>query len=127
MPDLLARSLMLLRMKRLLMDRLIEFGGRACALARRSARDPAMDKVLRQLVRSATAPAANYAEAREAMSPRDYAYRMKICVKELRESLAWLQMAHHAEFKRKEIEPMIAECHELIAISVTCIRRATTR
>lgn len=125
MAGALAWPSILLRMKRMLMDRLIEFGGRVCALVRRSARDPAMDNLLRQLVRSATAPAANYAEAREATSPRDYAYRMKICVKELRESLTWLQMAHHADFKRAEIEPLIAECHELVAIAVTCVRRAT--
>jgi four helix bundle protein len=48
--------------------------------------------MFRQLARSATSPAANYAEAREAVSSRDYVHRMKIVVKELRETITWLEM-----------------------------------
>lgn len=110
----------------LLADRLIDFGGRVCALIRRASREHALENVFRQLVRSATSPAANYAEAREAVSTRDYVFKMKICVKELRESLAWLRMAQQAGFKPAEIESLAKECDELIAISVTCIRRATS-
>lgn len=110
-----------------LADRLIEFGGRVCELARRAPKDVALDNIIRQLVRAATAPAANYAEAREAVSSRDYVYRMKICVKELRESLVWLRLAHGADFRRTDLEPLIAECNELLAITVTCIRRASSR
>jgi four helix bundle protein len=109
-----------------LADRLIVFGGRACALIRRAAREHALENVFRQLARSATSPAANYAEAREAVSTRDYVFKMKICVKELRESLAWLRMARTAGFKPEEIDALVTECNELIAISVTCIRKATS-
>jgi len=110
----------------LLADRLVDFGGRACALIRRASREHALENVFRQLARSATSPAANYAEAREAVSARDYVFKMKIVVKELRESLAWLRMAHQAGFKPKEIESLVKECDQLIAIAVTCIRRATS-
>ena len=61
------------------------------------------------------------------MSTRDYVFKMKICVKELRESLAWLQMAREAGFRPQEVEVLARECDELIAIAVTCIRRATSR
>lgn len=81
--------------------------------------------MFRQLARSATAPAANYAEAREAVSSRDYVHRMKIVVKELRETLAWLQMVRASGFRTGDIEALERECHELTAISVTCIRRAS--
>lgn len=106
-------------------DRLVEFGGRVCALIRRAPRDIVLESVFRQLARAATSPAANYAEAREAVSTRDYVYKLKICVKELRESLAWLRMAQSAGFKPTALAPLIAECDELISICVTCIRRAT--
>lgn len=86
-----------------------------------------LETLFRQLTRSATSPAANYAEAREAVSTRDYVHKMKICVKELRESLAWLEMAHAAGFSPTELQGLIAECDELIAISVTCIRKALHR
>jgi four helix bundle protein len=114
-------------MKPLLSDRLVEFGGRVTSIVRRAPRDAGLDNVLRQLARSATSPAANYAEAREALSTRDYVHKMKICVKELRETLVWLRIAHGAEFRSNDLDPLIRECNELIAISVTCIRRAASR
>lgn len=80
--------------------------------------------MFRQLARSATSPAANYAEAREAVSSRDYVHRMKIVVKELRETITWLEMLRVAGFRARDIEVLERECRELIAISVTCIRRA---
>ncbi len=109
----------------LLADRLIAFGGRVCALIRRSPREHVLENVFRQLARSATSPAANYAEAREAVSSRDYVFKMKICVKELRESLSWLRIAREAGLRPKELEYLAGECNELIAIAVTCIRRAS--
>ena len=46
--------------------------------------------VAKQLVRSATSPAANYAEARASESPRDFVHKMQVCLKELRETDVWL-------------------------------------
>lgn len=40
-----------------------------------------------QLVRCGTAPAPNYGEAQSAESPRDFIHKMKIALKELRETL----------------------------------------
>ncbi len=108
----------------LLADRLTHFGGRVCALVRRASREPALENIFRQLARSATSPAASYAEAREAVSTRDYVYKLKLCVKELRETLAWLRMASGAGFRSAEMDALARECDELIAITVTCIRRA---
>jgi four helix bundle protein len=80
-----------------------------------------------QLAKCATSPAANYAEAREAVSTRDYVYKMKVIVKELRESLAWLRMTRRAGYHANDIDELIAECNELIAIAVTCNKRASGR
>jgi four helix bundle protein len=114
-------------MKPLLADRLIEFGGRVCVLTRRPPRDVALENAFRQLARAATSPAANYAEAREAVSTRDYVHRMKTCAKELRESLAWLQIAQRAGYRSGELPELVQECRELLAITLTCIRRAESR
>ena len=94
-------------------------------MIRRSGRDPALETIHRQLSRCATSPAANYAEAREATSTRDYVYRMRICVKELRESVTWLKIARRAGYHATEADALIAECNELIAISLTCVRKAS--
>lgn len=46
----------------------------------------------KQLLRSGTSPAANYAEARSAESPRDFVHKLKICLKELNERAVWLKI-----------------------------------
>lgn len=98
-----------------------------CAVVRKAPRDPALDNIFRQLARAATSPAANYAEARESVSDRDYVHKLKIVVKKLRESLVWIRMAQAAGVKPREPGALAQECHELIAISVTCIRKASGR
>ena len=46
----------------------------------------------KQLVRSSGSVAANYIEANEALSRKDYAMRVKICRKEAKESILWLKL-----------------------------------
>jgi len=46
----------------------------------------------RQLVRSSGSQAANYIEANEAISKKDFALRIKICRKEAKESKLWLSL-----------------------------------
>ncbi len=46
----------------------------------------------KQLVRSSGSVAANYIEANEALSRKDFAMRIKICRKEAKESILWLKL-----------------------------------
>ena len=46
----------------------------------------------KQLVRSSGSVGANYLEANECISTRDFVYRIKICRKEARESRYWLNL-----------------------------------
>jgi four helix bundle protein len=73
-------------------DRLIEFAVSVCTIARQLPRDELGSHVARQLIRSSTSPAANYAEAQGAESKRDFVHKMRICLKELRETLVWLTL-----------------------------------
>ncbi len=57
-------------------ERLIELGTAICEALRRFPRDLVGTHVTRQLVRSATSPAANYAEARGAESRRDFVHKI---------------------------------------------------
>ena len=43
-----------------------------------------------QLIRCGTSPAANYAEAQSAESRKDFIHKLKVVLKELRESRVWL-------------------------------------
>ena len=74
-----------------LQQRLIRFGIAVCRNLRRRRRDLIGDHFAKQLLRSVTSPAANYGEARAAQSRADFIHKMRICLKELRETDVWLQ------------------------------------
>jgi len=77
----------------------------------------------KQLTRSGTAPALNYAEARAAESDRDFIHKMKLCLKELRESHVSLQIIHKMHYGNEANVKLVSdECHELVAIFYSSIR-----
>jgi len=55
-------------------------------------RTPANIEYGKQLIRSSGSQAANYIEANESLSKRDFAFRIKICRKEAKESDLWLNL-----------------------------------
>ena len=50
-----------------------------------------------QIVRSGTSPAPNYAEGCAAESRRDFAHKLSISLKELRETKTWLRIVRKAD------------------------------
>lgn len=68
----------------------------------------------KQLVRSSGSVGANYIEANESLSKKDFCYRIKICRKEAKESSYWLKIlkATNTEFEN-EINVLINEADEL--------------
>ena len=78
----------------------------------------------RQLARAGMSPAANCAVARDAVSNRDYLFKMQICLKELRETMVWLRVARGNGFRNARYDALEKECNELTAIVVTCVKKA---
>jgi four helix bundle protein len=58
--------------------------------------DAVNDPLVRQLVRSATSIGANYCEADEAESKKDFRHKIALCRKEARETKYWLRMIARA-------------------------------
>jgi len=104
--------------------RLLQFGVDVGAAARSMPRDPAGRTIATQLARAGMSPGANYAEARASVSSRDYAFKMQLCLKELRETMYWLKAAERSGFRNADYAALIAECNELTAIVVTCVKKA---
>lgn len=79
-----------------------------------------------QLVRSSSSPALNYGEAQGAESRKDFIHKMKIILKELKESRICLKIAKKKPLVKdiSIIEPMLKETEELIAISFKSIETA---
>jgi len=82
-----------------------------------------------QLLRSGTSPSLNYGEARSAESKNDFIHKMKVCLKELRESHNCLRIIRKAKICKTEKQAidLIAECNELISIFVSSVATATKR
>jgi four helix bundle protein len=79
-----------------------------------------------QLIRSGTSPALNYGEAQSAESSNDFIHKLKIIIKELRESNICLKMLLRKSLP--EIRDLIIdaqmETNELISIFVKSIQTA---
>jgi len=107
-------------------DRLIQFAVRVCDLAERLPRNDIGGHVAGQLIRCATAPASNYAEAQSAESRRDFIHKMKVCLKELHESRIWLKFLEAKGLcGNHELVWELRESNELISICVCSVKTAT--
>jgi four helix bundle protein len=77
------------------------------------------------LIRCATAAAANYGEAQGAESRKDFVHKMRLCLKELRETHVWLKLLRElAIADEAELEGLILEANELIAIFFKSVETA---
>lgn len=82
--------------------------------------------VASQLIRSGTLPAAIYGEAQGAESRKDFGHKLRMCLKEMRESRVWLRLIERLELAAEmEVKQVLEEEDELIAILVTSIRTAS--
>lgn len=71
----------------------------------------------RQFLRSGTSVAANYRAACRARSAADFISKISIVVEEADETLLWLELLVEGKLVRPEkLEPLIAECEELLKI-----------
>ncbi len=106
-------------------DRLIDFSVRVIAVVESMPDLRAGKHIAGQLVRSGTSPAPNYGEAQSAESRKDFIHKMKIALKELRETMIWLKIIERKPLCPPErLGPIITECNELISIFVTSIKTA---
>lgn len=67
----------------------------------------------KQLIRASGSQAANYIEANESLSKKDFAHRIRICRKEAKESRFWLRLTEPKEENKIEKDELIKEAIEL--------------
>lgn len=74
-----------------------------------------------QLARSSSSPGANYIEANESLSRKDFVMRIKICRKEAKESRYWLRLIETNDNTEKAV--LIQEVTELMKICGSMIEK----
>lgn len=99
-------------------DRLIDFAVLVIKIAEKIGNTVAGKHIGENLIRCGTSPAFNYGEAQGAESRRDFIHKMKICLKELRETRVGLKIISRLPFEQVKslLEKAQLENEELISI-----------
>ena len=91
---------------------------------KRLPKDLANMEYCRQLIRASGSVGANYIEANEALSKKDFLMRIKISRKEAKESRYWLRLIIPADGQTEEREHLIQEATELLMIFSAILKKA---
>ncbi|MDE3234323.1 MAG: four helix bundle protein [Bacteroidota bacterium] len=104
-------------------ERLIDFAVMIIKITESINKNLAGSHLAGQLVRSGTSPALQYGEAQSAESRNDFIHKLKILLKELRETRVGLRIIERTALTDKTdlIGKAQAECNELISIFVKSI------
>lgn len=102
-------------------DRTFEFARRVRLLVKQLVKTAANIEDGKQLIRSSGSVGANYIEANESFSRKDFFMRIKICRKEAKESNYWLRLL---EMQSAEKDYLTNEANELTNIFGAIIRNA---
>lgn len=107
-------------------SRLIDFASEVITFTDSMRNSKAANHMSNQLLRSGTSPALNYGEAQSGESIRDFIHKLKIVLKELRESRVALKIISKSKLHQDPglIEKLIDECNQLISIFVKSIETA---
>jgi four helix bundle protein len=77
-------------------ERTAKFSERVIDFATEITRNPVTAPLISQLIRSATSIGANYCEADDAETKRDFRHKIGLCRKESRETKYWFRLIAHA-------------------------------
>ena len=81
-------------------------------------------ELIKQLIRSSGSTGANYIEAREALSKKDFLLRVKICRREVKESAYWLRLLEIKDNNlEKERKALVFEAMELLKIFKSIVEK----
>src|SRR5947209_8369371 len=107
-----------------LLERAAVFGENIVRFSKKIPRGPANDRLIGQLVGCGTSVGANYCEANEGVSKKDFRHPISRCVKEAKETKFFLRMivASEPQFA-EEARVLYREANELLLIFCSMYRK----
>jgi four helix bundle protein len=109
-------------------DRTLEFGKRIVRLCQALPKNVVNFRLIDQLIRSGTSVGANYREANETETKKDFLFRLRIARKEGKETIYWLNLIIEAnQDLAKRIKPLQTEIEELVKILAAIIEKSKAR
>ena len=110
-------------------ERLLAYAAEVIRLSEDIPNSRAGNHVSGQFLRSGTSPLSNHGEAQGAESQGDFVHKLKICVKELRETRRWLLLTKRVPLAgpSPRLDWLLQETDELIRIFVASVRTSQIR
>jgi four helix bundle protein len=105
-------------------DRTLKFANEVIQFIAKVPRNISCIEITKQLVRSAGSVGANYIEANESLSKKDFLMRIRICKKEAKETRYWLNLLEVAETLNKVKTYLIQEVTEFMKIFGAIIEKS---
>jgi four helix bundle protein len=107
-------------------ERLLEFSVQIVKIVEQLPNTRVGNHIANQLLRSGTSPYPNHGEAQSAESPKDFVHKLRIALKELRETQRWLKLLQRIPLVKnpEQFECHLNETEELIKIFVISIKTA---
>jgi four helix bundle protein len=104
-------------------ERLLNFTASVVRLADSLPNTKAGNHIAGQLLRCGTSPLANHGEVEAVESRRDFLHKLRICLKELRETWRWLRLIGRLELSQgNQLRAALTEVEELIRIFAASVR-----
>lgn len=110
-------------------DRLVDFAVQVIKIAENLPNTKTGNHIAGQIIRSSTSPALNYGEAQDAESNQDFIHKIKIILKELRETYIALKIINELKIYREktDLDNAKNENNQLIAIFVASVKTAKSK
>lgn len=109
-------------------ERLARFAEEIIDLMKRLPQNAINSRMISQIVGSAGSAGANYSEANEAESKRDFTHKVSIVKKELKETKNWLRLLARANPEvKEEFRRLWRENHELLLIFSKIIKSCRSK
>ena len=107
-------------------DRTLTFAKKARALVKKLPKTLSNIEDGKQLVKASGSVGANYIEANESLSKKDFIMRIKICRKEAKESRYWLRLidTHNEREQESDRKGLIKEATELMNIFGSILQKS---
>ena len=110
-------------------DRLLEFAVAVVELTDDLPNTRSGNHIAGQLLRCGTSPYGHHGEVESAESRKDFVHKLKVCLKELRETRRWLRLVLRLRKVNQDprLVACLAEAEELIRIFVASVRTTERR
>ena len=107
-------------------ERLLEFASAVIDVSEKLPNSRAGNHIAGQFLRSGTSPYGNHGEAQAPESAEDFIHKMKICLKELRETRRWARLIERKHWLQGDVQLrlILSESEELIRIFKASVQTA---